>query len=223
MLARALSLALAFCLPLAARGLAQEKVNPMRYVTAYSAVDGVEVVDNFPQAPFHLRIMGGDPRRISTEQGQLWVPVGDYMYQMVITAVNEVMPDAKKQPDDRTLLAAHAAWECKDHNELLHLAQTATPEFQQIGTRTWCHWTYDLSSLAKAQPKDAGNGPGPQTQHLLTTVLGRKIVVLIGTTLVGQKEDEVVAGLTTIAKTFAVLPKPLTQPQIKELCSQKQP
>jgi hypothetical protein len=221
MSARALSLALAFCLTLAARGLAQEKLNPMRHVVAYSAADGVEVVENSQEGPFHLRIVGGNPRRISTDQGQLWVPVGDYMYQMVITTPDEVMPGVKKQPDDRTLLAAHAAWECKDHNEMLHLAQTAQPEFQDITGRTWCHWTYDLTSLGKTRAKE--DGPGPQTQHLLTTVLGRKIIVLISTTLVGQKEDDVQAGLVATAKTFAVLPKPLTQQQIQELCSQKQP
>jgi hypothetical protein len=223
MIARALSLALAFCLPLAARGLEPEKPNPMRYVVAYSAADGVEIVESSPEGPFHLRVVGGDPRRLSTEQGQLWVPVGEHMYQLVITTRDEVMPGVKKQPDDRTLLAAHAAWECKDHNEILHLTQTAQPEFQDIAGRTWCHWTYDLLSLAKDRPKEAGDGPGPQTQHLLTTVLGRKIVVLIGTTLVGQKEDDTHAGLVAAARTFVVLPKPLTQPQIKELCSQKQP
>ncbi|MEZ0258238.1 MAG: hypothetical protein ACAI37_23360, partial [Chthoniobacter sp.] len=92
MIARALSLALAFCLPLAARGLEPEKPNPMRYVVAYSAEGGVEIVENSPEGPFHLRIVGGDPRRLSTEQGQLWVPVGEHMYQLVITTRDEVMP-----------------------------------------------------------------------------------------------------------------------------------
>jgi len=223
MIARALSLALAFCLALAARGLAQEKLNPMRHVVAYSAADGVEIVESSPEAPFHLRIVGGDPRRLSTEDGQLWVPVGEHMYQMVITTPDEVMPGEKKQPDDRTLLAAHAAWECKDHNEILHLTQTAKPEFQDIAGRTWCHWTYDLTPLAKTRRKEAGDGPGSQTQHLLPTVLGHKIVALIGTTVEGQKEEDTQAGLVAAAKTFVVLPKPLTPPQIKELCSQKQP
>lgn len=44
-----------------------------------------------------------------------------------------------------------------------------------------------------------------------------------GVQIAGQKEEDTQAGLVAAAKTFVVLPKPLTQPQIKELCSQKQP
>jgi len=45
----------------------------------------------------------------------------------------------------------------------------------------------------------------------------------VSTTLIGQKEEEAQAGLLATARTFVVLPKPLTQQQIQELCSQKQP
>jgi hypothetical protein len=222
MIARAFSLALAFSLMLAGHGRAQEKPNPMRNVGAYSAIDGVEIVDNSPEDPCHLRIVGGDARRTTAEQQQLWIAAGETMYQMLIATPEQVLPGVK-QPDDRTLLAAHAAWECSDHNQALHLNQTAKPEFQQITGRTWCHWTYDLSSLPKQFSKEIGNRPGAQTQHLLTTVLGHKIIVLVTTSLSGQKEEAVQAGLVAVAKTFAVLPQPLTQPQIEKLCSQKQP
>jgi hypothetical protein len=222
MIARALSLALAFSLMLAGHGRTQEKPNPMRNVGAYSAIDGVEIVENSSEDPFHLRIVGGDARRTKADQQQLWIAAGEQMYQMLIVMPEQILPGVK-QPDDRTLLAAHAAWECSDHNQTLHSDQTAKPEFQQIAGRTWCYWTYDLSPLARQRPKEAGDGPGPQTQHLLTTVLGHKIIVLVSTTLIGQKEEAVQAGLVAAAKTFAVLPQQLTQPQIEKLCSQKQP
>jgi hypothetical protein len=221
MIARALSLALAFSLMLAARGLAQEKPSPMRNVGAYSAIDGVEIVENSPENPCHLRIVGGDARRTKADREQLWIAAGESMYQMLIVTSDQILPDGTKQPNDRTLLAAHAAWECTDHNEALHLNQTAKPEFQQIAGRTWCHWTYDLTPLARQLPKQ--DSPAAQTQHLLTTVVGHKIIVLVGTTLAGQKEEMVQAGLVAIAKTLAVLPRPLTQQQIEKLCSQKQP
>jgi hypothetical protein len=226
MIACALSLALTVCLVVPVSGFAQEKLNPMRNVGAYSAIDGVVIVDNSPENPCHLRFVGGDVRHTKADQEQLWVPVGNYMYQMLLTTADRIVPDAAKQPEDRALLAAHAAWECKSHNEMLHLNQTANPLYRELNGRTWCYWTYDLRPVAdrmSKEDKEKAGGPGPQTQHLLTTVLGHKIVILVSTTLIGQKEEEAQAGLLATARTFVVLPKPLTQPQIQELCSHKQP
>src|SRR4051794_38036227 len=117
MIARAFSLALAFCLPLATRGLSQEKSSPMRNIGAYAANGGVELVDNSPEDAFHLRIIGADAQHTKADQNQFWISVGESMYQMLIVSPEQILPEGVKQPDDRTLLTVHAEWECKDHNE----------------------------------------------------------------------------------------------------------
>ena len=138
----------------------------------------------------------------------------------MLLPVAKFLPDGP-QPADREVLRAHADWECKAHNELLHFEHTAKPEFPEIGRRTWCHWTYDLTALAeklRQDPKNTDHSPGPKTQQLLTTVIGKNLLVLVCTTMIGQEEADTEKSLMNAAKSLVIHPKPLSPEQIKELC-----
>ena len=198
----------------------------MRDVVAVAAIDGVLVASNSAETPFTLRIVGGDPRRTTAADWQLWIAARERMFQVTVVPATDVLAKGTKLGGDREVLNAHAAWECKHHNEMLHLEQTAHPQFLEIGKRTWSHWTYDLSALAKRlkeESKEAGGqNPGPRTQHLITTVVGKHIVVLISTTMIGEEEADTKNGLINAAKTLVVYPKPLSPTQLKQLCEQRQ-
>lgn len=204
----------------------ENRENPMVHMSANAAVDGILIVSNSAEFPFTLRIVGGEPQKTSAADGQLWIGAKDSMFQNTIVPVSSVLPKNAKQGDDKVVLTAHAAWECKHHNELTKQSLAAKPEFIRVSGRTWSHWTYDLSEFIKRmkeqKPEEIG-GVGPKSQHLMTTVIGKHIIVLICTTMNGQNDGDTKDALVKAAGTCVVYPKPLSQEQIEKVCTQKQP
>lgn len=223
MIARAIGLALAVISTFTAPVLAQEEQNPMKDVTAFAAVDGIVLASSSPANPFTIRFVGGDPKQTKAADGNFWIPTQERMIQFMLVPIANVLPKADPLPGEREILSAHAAWECKDHNEKLHLRQKVEPEFLEGGGRTWAHWTYNLTTVGKRLKKESPDQAQVKTQHALTTVMGRNILMVISTTFTGQKESDTMLEMFRAAKTLAVSPRPLSPSQITELCSQKQP
>ena len=219
-----LSLVLIFSQPAFA---AEEKtVNPLEHLAAYVADDGILMASRSDDFPFTARIAGGDTKKTYYADGQFWIGTKDYEFQNTVVPTSHFGLKDAKPGDDKPLLSAHADWECKDHNKLTGQKLSAKPEFVEINGRTWAHWTYDLSAFTKkmkAQKPGEISGPGPKTQHFVTTVLGKYIIVFICTTMNGQEEAPTKDALLNVGKTFAVHPKGLSPEQVTELCKQPLP
>ena len=74
----------------------------------------------------------------------------------------------------------------------------------------------------RQDPTNTDHSPGPKTQQLLTTIIGKNLLVLVCTTMVGQEEADTEKNLLNAAKSLVLHPKPLSQEQIKELCLQRE-
>lgn len=129
---------------------------------------------------------------------------------------------APDESDLKKILAAHAEWECGHHNELIQQTQKAKVVYEKVGKQEWAHWTYDMSGIWKhlkeERPELAKNPRGPQTQHFLTTVVGKNVLVIICTTMSGDNEEESKKLLLESAASLQKLAVPLSSGEIITYC-----
>jgi len=189
------------------------------------AVDGLLIATDSAALPYSLRIVGGLRDKVYPGPAQVEAGTKDYLFRNLVVFISDLQMSAADQGDEKKVLSAHAAWEAEDMDRITGQKLAPKLEYLQANGRTWAYWTYDVGELfkkLKAEKVKQAEGPAPQAQHFLTTVVGKHVVVLVTDDRSNHDAAATRDALLTVAKSFVLYPKPLTKEELRALALQKQ-